>query len=304
MGDLYACNTYSTYGKTNPAGCRVHVVKAKVVDPLVSEYLDRAGASARALLGADDARELLANLEREVGDKKAELLATHKAVQDFLAPSPAGRTLNDLEPTASGFRLRSDSPFAQAFAEFSDRPLIQDEEETAAVLLRVYEIFYGKTRDNLTLQIAEQERQYDRLYEKFKLIDPANRRAVQRMNQEMAALEAEIDRLKATLQPLTEQVARIRSELGRLVEAIDAAKVALQGRDERVKAEAARKVIARIECHFEHRDKGRNRSPLVRVDIIPLVGARQGCFPDGAPGRTCGGRRRGRRGPARRRAGS
>jgi DNA invertase Pin-like site-specific DNA recombinase len=251
----YTCNTYRQHGRSNPTGCRLHRVNHKVVETLLKRYLDETGQGLEALLAAtldgDDDSFIRGLLEQQEG-KQWEYLQTlgrlWRMAKDAGARPPEGK------------------PW------------------TCGSLCAAYRRQASEHRAEVARRLAEKDEEHTRLVEQFANL--AGQLARQKANERIQGLEAEIEALQDQLQTLDERVQELRADLECLERSIAVARESLKGDNNRQKAHAVRRVVARIVCRFRHGQAGSQaRSILTEVVIEPQVGGPQTFAVDSQRGR-------------------
>jgi DNA invertase Pin-like site-specific DNA recombinase len=247
IGKQYYCASWHDerlHGTGNPKGCRRHPIDHDIVERIVEDYLR--GTELR-LEKAEEKPELLEALDKELDQSWRERLGVFDSMRNFVLS-----VLDQRE----GF---------EDVEEELDRMIHGD-------LVALYRELYEREQNTLTVAMAEKERQFEDMVEKFAQL--TSKKAIDLANQKMEALEREIDELKARLEPLCQRQEQLYNEIGRLHDALAGARKALRGEEGRKKAEAVARVIDRVICYYRHTDgRGRNPSSVPRaVVIVPKVG--------------------------------
>ncbi|HEY7315211.1 MAG TPA: recombinase family protein [Gemmataceae bacterium] len=139
-------------------------------------------------------------------------------------------------------------------------------------LLAAYRSQARRRRVELNKQLAAKEAELDRLVEQYAGL--RSEMARERANRKMEAMEQEILGLREQIAPLDARVEGLHEELMTLEQRIAEAREALAGDSNRRKAQAIRTVIRRIVCKFQHVQAGSlKRSVLTEVRIEPVEGA-------------------------------
>lgn len=236
----YCCATYRQYGRVNKPGCRLHRVRAEVIEMLLDEYLEETGQGLAAILSATpDASEddLFESLDRDADRRKFDYLKTM---------TKAWRHLG-----AAGRKPPKGKPWTHS---------------TMCDALR--------NLDNSTLakRLGEKRAEMDREVEQFAKL--TNKVAEDAANRRMERLGGEILELEDLVQPLDLVLVEQRRELEEFRANLMGLQKAIGGDSNRTKAEAVGKVVARIVCKFRHEQAGsQNRSILVEVAVEPVEGA-------------------------------
>jgi DNA invertase Pin-like site-specific DNA recombinase len=250
----YTCPSYRQYGASNPTGCRLHRVNARIIERLLERYLQEAGEGLEALLAASADVEgdgiLVGLLEQQEGkqwDYMRELTRLWRQVK------------------ASGAKPSQGQPWA------------------VGTLCETYRSQAAQSRAEIGQRLAAREAEMDRLVDQFAALRSSIAR--ERANQKMEALEAEILALREQLRPLDEKVQGLWDDLKRLQGMIVEARETLAGDSNRRKAAAVRAVIRRIVCRFRYAQAGSQmRSILTEVRFEPVEGQAKTFVVDGGPG--------------------
>jgi DNA invertase Pin-like site-specific DNA recombinase len=238
----YTCGTYRRYGPHNPTGCRLHRVNAAVLERLVEQYLREIGQGLEALLAAtaDTAGdEAIAGLLQQQEGKQWEYLkALH---QLYVRVKEAG----------------AEPPPGKPWSHSS--------------LCAAYQAEAERHRARVNARLTELDGEHTRLVEQFAELTGKLARA--KANERIAALEAEMETLRAEAVPLDGRAQGLRTELEQLDGAVAEAHEALRGDGSRRKTQAVSQVIRRVVCRFRHVPAGSQvRSVLVEVRIEPAEG--------------------------------
>jgi DNA invertase Pin-like site-specific DNA recombinase len=238
----YTCSTYRRYGPHNPTGCRLHRVNAAVLETLVEKYLQEIGQGLEALLAAtaDAANDaILTGLLRQQEGKQWEYLqALHQLYSRV---------------KAAGAKPPPGNPWSHSS------------------LCSAYQAEAERHRAGIDARLAELDGEHTRLVEQFAELTSKLARA--KANERIAALEAEMEALRAEAAPLDARAQRLRAELEHLDGAVAEAREALQGDSNRRKTEAVSQVIRQVVCRYRHLQAGSQvRSVLVEVRIVPVEG--------------------------------
>jgi DNA invertase Pin-like site-specific DNA recombinase len=238
----YTCSTYRRYGPHNPTGCRLHRVNAAILETLVDKYLQETGQGLEALLAAtadaagDEAIPGL--LQQQEGKKWDYLKALHQLyvrVKETGAAPPPGQ------------------PWSHSS------------------LCSAYRAEAQQRRARLDTRLAELDGEHTRLVGQF--AELAGKLARAKANERIAALEAEMEALRAEAAPLDRRAQDLRAELEQLDGVVAEAREALRGDGGRRKTQAVGRVIRRVVCGFRHVRAGSQvRSVLVEVRIEPAEG--------------------------------
>jgi DNA invertase Pin-like site-specific DNA recombinase/predicted nucleic acid-binding Zn-ribbon protein len=247
----YYCATYGTFGAKNPTGCHCHRVAHKLIEEIVTSYIDEYSTSANDLLaaarGCTSEAAWLAIME-QITDASNERFGLWEEAWEFLEKHSAGLTRADRLHQEYGEALSRKRPKAER-------------------------------------AIADKRAELDRMIDDFRDLSPKLR---ERANAKMESVQAEIDELERESRDLRPLLEDADKELeARLNGARRATETLSNGSAGRQKTEIVSKVIERIICYFRHNStrtgKNNGRSTLERVVIIPVSGETVTCFTDGIP---------------------
>lgn len=227
----YICRTYHRHavnGTVRESSCKRHGVLAHNLEPLLADWVDEAS---RTLADLNDESVNLAPIERE---KSLALMRYYFDIQQ-----PMEEYLERFHPGKYNAWDENDSP-REKFSKLFDPRHIERE-------------------------LTPLQREYDALAEKALNLDKRATRAIARVNDQLAGLQAELDRLEALRDNITVKADEAWEEIRSLSKALKDARQALKGRPNRIRAERLRRVIGRIDCAFS---EGR----LAGVTVYPVSG--------------------------------
>lgn len=247
----YVCSTFRRFGKHNKLGCRLHRVRHTEMVPLVEKWLADTEQKLGEVLTAQPSlgpEQFEADLDHAQTEYCRLITAVWHTIKKWGVENPSGRPWA-ANTLADAFRLHAPTHQAEQRADL--RSLKAKYEEATVRYLEL----------------------------------PERARAVVRSKLE--ELEAEIAALEQQLRPMDEKLGELRAGLLLAQERVRVAKEACAGNNQRQKAQALSKVLARIVCHHEHyqsvpkkaqtkgqrkRATGTDRSRLSRVVFEPIVG--------------------------------
>jgi DNA invertase Pin-like site-specific DNA recombinase len=247
----YVCGTFRRFGKHNKTGCRLHRVKHSEMVPLVEKWLADTEQKLDEVLTLAPSlgyEEIEASLGRSEQEYCRLIVAVWATMKKWGVQNPSGR------PWAA-------NTLAEAFRLHAPKQQAKERKELAMLKERY----------------AESTERYLEL--------PERARAVVRAK--LDELEKEIAALEERLRPMDEQLEELKGELHAAKERLRVVKEACAGNNQRVKAQALSKVLARIVCHHEHytttpkklqterqrqRKGGTEKSRLASVVFEPIVG--------------------------------
>jgi hypothetical protein len=288
----YICSTRNRHGLKNKTGCRFHRVfhedheRQPGLDPLVEQYLADQGIALEELLGTSRDRAALDHLLAEQHGKNAAVDAIVNRMKDFLYKEHMNLFGDDwkeyIKKENNLDRLPTNEESMDVFMNFLDETAVANARRefpsvdpsmlwlgAGGSLRLLYERIRGLRLDQVRAHIATLEGEHSRQFELFSGLKPGSRAAL-KGQEVLASLEAEMDALTASLEPLHETFDELLQDLVQLRERIAEARVAFARGSDRLRAEALQGVIREIRCRFEPR--GRTGSRLVEVEIVPRIG--------------------------------
>jgi len=230
----YTCANYKQFGEHNEHGCQLHCVRAEVIEKLLDRYLAESGQKLSTILSVQREDQLLDVLASETDDKMREYLKTlHRVWQEVRR---AGAVPPDGQPWCH-------SNLCDAYRAVSPKQQAE--------------------------QVHEKREELDGMLRQFaRLTNPV---AIERMERLIDELGQEIEALEA--RPLDEVLQSQRDTVLGLEQRLREARTVLAGDQNRQKAQAVGRVLARIVCRFTHqKDKSQVRSILTEVVFEPLFG--------------------------------
>lgn len=240
----YVCKQSKKFGKTpaNKFGCRLHRVPHGEILPIIERYLEETDANISLVLDSGHDAAILHELNAEKYAKIAEYLKTTRGLREFVEASLGESSTMEVDG------LEYDVvDVTRAYPQCYEAR----KAGTEARVKELVEDLRGLVRNHSRLSGMAQEI----------------------AEEEIAKVEAELTALRASLERLDHRAVTIRDELLACQERARGAQKALSGDQDRRKAEAVRRVIGRVVCHYRHFTlQGQDRSSLERVTIEPLVG--------------------------------
>ena len=272
----YFCGTYGTHGPTNPTGCKLHRVRAELLEKVVAEYLAEKHRQLKAMVEAQEKGdyELIRPMEEDLARKWAELAAIERRMAGDLearlriAPSSPGTLFFEADPE----KLRDIGGYMKLADAFRD----------------IWGIYHGRWAPDVEREIGSVESELARLVDSYGDLPRGAKRAREMANARIEDLEARIGALRAQQEDLGRRWDELQAEFLRAWEATGEALQALKTEGaQRRKAEALGKVVDKIICHFRHDDtKGRSaKSLLEMVEILPAEGSSVKYYPNASPAR-------------------
>ena len=269
----YFCGTYGNYGPKNPSGCKLHRVRAELLESVVEEYLTAKHGQLKAMVEAQEKSdyELLRPMEEDLARKWAELAAIERRMAGELGakfrfePSRAGTLFFEEDPE----KLRDMTSYMTLAGAFRD----------------IWGIYHGLPSPEVEGKIVAAESELARLVDSYGDLPKGAKRARELANARVEDLEARINALRAEQEDLGQRWDDLQADFLRTWEATGAALEALKTEGaHRRKAEAFGKVVDKIICHFKHDDsKGRSaKSFLEIVEVLPAEGLSVKYYPNAA----------------------
>ena len=261
----YQCQTRNKFGPDNASGCGFHCTRHDQLETYISKFLKDRGQSLEDMLrNRGDKRQIL-NLARE-GDARAD---EYQVLLDRMR----SRVLEAID-------ANPDLPYSLTsflgLPEFSD-PDISDGEDDFMVV-DAYDHLLELTSDKIKAEIADLERQHDSIVSKVLSVSAS--KLIEKLNTQAEELEAKIHGLRVRLEPLRVRWDEMRAEVQHLRDRLAEAETAMLRGSNRLKAQAIRACIQRIEVlHEPHMVGKKPTMRLCRVKIVPQVGEPQAIEP-------------------------
>lgn len=256
----FSCQSYKSHFGKPPTPCGNNHVRADAIEALAEQFLAEAETTAETLVKAERNPELLRPILDRYHAEAVHFDAAYRAMNGFIAgrlgqgESPLPLSVPAVPVLVEG----EDVTTPEGFSTFD-----------------VYGFLYESGRAAIAQDVAALEKQREDLYERMKGYKSAFAR--KRADEEMDRLSDKIDALQ---KQLVRQDESARLSYRRLVEvqaAVKEARRSLAGASTRAKAEAVRKVIGRIVCHFEKANRGPRKNiaadKLTKVVIYPADGS-------------------------------
>jgi DNA invertase Pin-like site-specific DNA recombinase len=258
----FYCQTYKSFmGRNSPTGCGKNNAPAEVIEELVERYLAEAQVTAETLVKAETNPALLRPFLEKYWSESDNFLTAHRRMREFITEA-----LDQGEHQLS----ISDGRPTLVVVE-GDQVQVHDESITT---FDVYRHLHDLARVNLIGQIGDLERRRENLYEGMKAYRSDYAR--QKADAEMEALTLQVEELQASLVRQDLEARQSHRRLLELQAQLADARKALAGNVFRRKAEAVRKVIGGIVCHFRRAEPTSRRNvpgeELFQLDIIPAPG--------------------------------
>ncbi|VTR94309.1 recombinase : Resolvase domain protein OS=Planctomyces brasiliensis (strain ATCC 49424 / DSM 5305 / JCM 21570 / NBRC 103401 / IFAM 1448) GN=Plabr_0993 PE=4 SV=1: Resolvase: Recombinase: Zn_ribbon_recom [Gemmata massiliana] len=245
----YVCSSFRQFGERNKNGCRMHRVKHSEITPLVEKWLaDTQQKLAEVLDAEPDLTEFEKRADRTQQDYCRLITAVWRTMKKWGVPNPEGG-------------VWAAPSLAEAFRQHA--PTHQSKERAA---LKALQMKYEQATESY-LELPQRAREVVRA--------------------KLEVLEADIAALEERLRPMDEKLSELRTEMVAAAGRVRAAGEACRGQNQRAKAQALSRVLARIVCSFEHyqsqpkkkqtkrqkaRPQGQDRSRLVSAFFEPLLG--------------------------------
>jgi len=272
----YFCSTYAR-SKDNGT-CLRHGVNQEVIVEELRGYLKEASVEATAILDSQQTgnTELLKPYE----DKHWENFNRFQAV--------IGRMILAISSHPESASLWSKSADKDVPVDFNTPP--NDINELPMTLERdfrsvcdVYSAMFQLDETDLQAQLRELDQEHSELVRGLRNLDPEKaKRAIQKTNDDIEALEIEMEELEGRLENLTNQFDQTLEVLRTSSDGFYAAENALCDpmADNRRKARAVRSCIEKINLTFRPTGKKYPTSELVEIEFIPA----QAEYPNGVSG--------------------
>ena len=225
----YFCGTYGDYGAKNPTGCKLHRVKAELLEQVAERYLEEKHRQLRMTIEAqqrgDD--ELTRPQEEDLASRWAELAAIERRMEEDLRERP-GPPTRSIDPLWLEKDPESDLDVARRL-------------DWVSVTRVLWQFFHGQRKRDLAPEIREAEAELERLVGAYAGLPRGASRAREMANRRIEELETKIGVLEGQQEDLGKRWDELSAEFRRRYESLAIALEALQIDGEyRRKAEALR----------------------------------------------------------------
>jgi DNA invertase Pin-like site-specific DNA recombinase len=252
----YYCGTWDKHrvrGTLEDSPCERNGVRQAVLEEYIAKYLDETGKRLEMLKSGIDPDKMTQPMTDRLLSDNSLFVDRFMQLLDYIQ-----------ENDPKGFK-----EMWQGIPEAHEPDI-----ETAAD-------YYRRCFDpqKIDERLKDLEAQHDTLTEQA--LNVKTERAVAKVNQKLAALEADIKRLEEQKQNLADITLAQWKEIEDLAKAIDEAKEAMESEAGahalRQKAEALRAILCRIDCEFALTGKkssgpGQSSSRLVALTFLPIAG--------------------------------
>ena len=249
----YFCGTYFKAvreGRRKECSCLRNGVFQDVLDQYIERWLDESGRRLELMTGTVDADEMTTPLRNRMDSRHDDYCESFTRVLDYISE-------NDPEGWDEMWK-----------------PIAQSQEVPVARAVEYYRRCFSAER--YSDELAKLNAKHDSLTEKCLHLE--TKLAIAKVNQQLAELELKIEATTEKQQNLADVIEQQWREVLDLSDAIDKAKGAMKNdANLRVRAEALRSVIQRIECTFTATGErgggwGRKNALLASVTIYPITG--------------------------------
>ncbi len=262
----YFCSTYAqSKGKST---CLRHCVNHKVIEDEIRRYLDEVAVEAATMLKTHQSGNL--ELLKPFEDKHWENLTKFQSV--------VGKMLLEIEskPLAPKEYIRIANEYPangrEKFPALDLDNLHEMVETDYRGVCEVYKKVFGADESHVKARMAELDGLHTELMQGLRTLDPVKaKRAIQKTNDEIAGVEAEMESLETRLENLTERFDETLDILHKSCGAFFDAEKALDdpAGNNRRKARAVRSAIERINLTFRPTGKKYPTCELVEIEFIP-----------------------------------
>jgi DNA invertase Pin-like site-specific DNA recombinase len=259
----YFCGTYGKYGAKNPTGCKLHRVKAELLEQVAERYLEEKHRQLRMTIEAQqrDDDELTRPQEEDLVSRWAELAAIERRMEEDLSEGP-GPPTSAIEPLWLAKDPEDDIDVSRRL-------------DWVSVTRSLWELFHGQRKRDLAPEIQGAEAELERLVGAYADLPRGASRAREIANRRIEELETKIGAIKGQQEDIGKRWDELSAEFRRRYESLAMALEALRiDSESRRKAEALRMVVDRMVCRFRYSDgKGKfAKSFLDSVEVIPVEG--------------------------------
>jgi DNA invertase Pin-like site-specific DNA recombinase len=253
---VYYCATHQDQSRAGlPTSCKRNSLRHAKAEELVLRYLADVGKDIEALTSPIQPLPESAN-----NPKRERLWQLIERMHEFMGRHCDGNMVNDY----------------LAFVETRQR---KGETGCKPPGLDLYEFVFARKQTRLTAELDQKEAEHADMVAGFlKLTSPL---AIQKANEMMGSLEAEITQLREEVQPIHHEQEALLSEIERMKIAAEELHRQMTQDDGQRKAAALRNVVDQVVCTFRDNPLARkkhtgrmSRSRLVEVAVLPRKGGR------------------------------
>jgi predicted site-specific integrase-resolvase len=260
----YHCQTRMRYGSSNASGCGFHSTRQEHIEKHIDEFLRSRGQALDSLLSVErdtkPLERLLEEQSKQDSDAVGLLLRMRQFVRDNL-----GACSNDPDDSLKNHDGVLNHQTLQT-VNSAQEP--KNNDLASMEIVDVYDVLIAHKVEKLGRRLAALEADHSALADKVAGLTAP--KLIERLNQKALELEAQIDAVKAELEPLSDRFMEVHRRLHELRRRIEIAEEKMRVGGFRARAAALRSCISRIDCWYG-RTKG-GRTFLQRITIIPRDG--------------------------------
>jgi DNA invertase Pin-like site-specific DNA recombinase len=257
----YLCSHRRALGPDNPSGCRFHRIHHDVLEQMLSRFLKERGQTIDELLSTDRDRGALERLLRERAEHDVEMRSILTRMKSYV-----GDNLG--EALATGLDNGDGVVCPETLRVIRSDGIPDADHSDSMNIVDLFDLISEHRSKTLKAEIVQLESEHEEMVERISLMTA--KLAVEKLNAKLLRIEDKIASMRAQAEPLSDRWETIQFGLRELRERIGEAEVALAVGTGRMKAQAIRGAIQRVEVSFIPR--GRTFSQAVELRILPRTG--------------------------------
>jgi hypothetical protein len=260
----YQCATRNKFGPDNPTGCRFNSTRNDMIEPLILDFLAKRGQTLDDIIG--DRRDAGA-LERLL-EERSEYCVEARSILDRMR----GFVRRHLRSTIADGIDNGDGVICPAtLAAVGADDLPGPEDVDSMFIVDLYDLVSDHRTGRIKEELADLEAEHSALADKIaRLKSPL---LIERLDAQAASIESKIIALRSELEPLSQRWDSLQQDLHQLRQRLTEAEAVMRQGSNRMRAQALRACIQRINCWFDYSPGG--KSILKRVEIVPQIGEPQ-----------------------------
>jgi hypothetical protein len=260
----YQCATRNKFGRDNPTGCRFHSTRNDVIEPLILDFLAKRGQTLDDIIGSRRDSRALERLLEERSGYSAEARSILDRMQGFVRRHLPSAIKDGID---NGDGVMCPATMAAVKADKLPDP----EDVDSMSIVDLYDLVSDHRTGRLKEELADLEAEHHALADK--IVHVKSPLLIERLDAQASAIESRIIALRSELEPLSQRWDTLQQDLYQLRQRISEAQVVMDKGSNRMKAQALRACIQRIDCWFDYSSGG--KSILNRVEIVPQIGESQ-----------------------------
>jgi hypothetical protein len=260
----YLCSHRRSLGPNNPSGCRYHRIHHDVLEMLLDRFLKERGHAIDDLLSVDRDRAALSRLLRERAEHDGEMRSILARMKTYV-----GEHLD--EALATGLDNSDGVVCSDTMRVIEADGLPEPDDLVDVSIVDLFDLISAHRSRTLETEVARLGAEHEALVERIALVTAPL--AIEKLNARLEVIEAKMASLRAQAEPMADRWEMIQDGLRSLRERIAESEVALAVGTGRMKAQAIRGAIERVEVTYENR--GRSWSKAVELRILPKIGTPQ-----------------------------